>query len=108
MMPEVVVGVRWLALEAGRRLVVGQWCAHDFPRFTSAGAGETENGGVIDKTIHRSDGHGLIGEEFFPLFEARVGGQDDGALAMALGDETEEVICLLGVEGRVSKFIDDQ
>jgi hypothetical protein len=49
-----------------------------------------------------------ITEDLVPLREAAVGGQDQGAFFVAAGDELEEQMSAVPVDGDVADLVDDQ
>ena len=49
-----------------------------------------------------------VGEGIAPLGEVEVGGDDGGALFVALGDEVVEVLVLRGSQGFQSEVVDDE
>ena len=51
---------------------------------------------------------GIAAEGVGPLGEGQVGGQDQGTLLVALGDDLEEQIGLLAGERQIADLVDDQ
>jgi len=59
-------------------------------------AGELEDGGVVNQSVDGGHGSHGIFEDLVPLGEGHVGGDDDGLLFVAFGEEMEEDLHLLG------------
>ena len=62
---------------------------------------------MVKQPIKDGRGDHSIPKEFLPIGEALVGGDDRGALLIAIGDELEEEIGFPAVHGQVAGFIDD-
>ena len=63
--------------------------------------------GLVSKTVDDcACKHGVF-EEVFPLFKGEVGGDDNAALAMAVGKQVEEQLTTGLVEGDVAQFVQD-
>ena len=70
-------------------------------------AGELEDGGVVNEPIDGGHGrHGVL-EDLVPLGEDQVGGDDDGFVFVALGEELEEDFHLLAGLLDVADVVDD-
>jgi hypothetical protein len=80
--------------------------AEDVLGLSEALAGEAEDGGLIDEAVDGGDSLCFGGEERAPVVEACVGGEEDGSLSMSRGDEPEEVLCGVGIEGVVAEFVE--
>ena len=77
--------------------------------FQSVGVGvDGDNFGVMDESVHKSDNAGGGGEDLAPLAKGFVGGQEDGLVAVAAGDDLEEQIGVAVVVREVSEFVDGQ
>src|SRR5271170_1235214 len=76
-------------------------------RLAKALTREAEDGRAVDEPIDGGDGLGLAREERLPVLEARVGRDEEGRLGlMPRGDDAEEVVGGLGVEGRVAELLE--
>ena len=70
-------------------------------------AGELEDRGVVDKAVDGRHGRHGVFEDLVPLGEDQVGGDDDGLLLVALGEEMEEYLHLLGRLLDVADVVDN-
>ena len=61
---------------------------------------------VVQQAVEDRGGDHGIPEEFLPVGEAFVGGDDGGAALVAVGDELEEQIRLAAVDGQVAHLVD--
>jgi len=61
---------------------------------------------VVEKPVEDSGSDHRISEEFLPVTEAFVGGDNGRTSFVAMGDELEEEVCLLGCDREVANFID--
>ena len=98
-------GWRWF-WEGARGREACSILAEDLPGLSEALAGEAEDGGLVDEPVDGGDGLGFGGEEGAPVVEAGVGGEEDGAFSMPGGDEPEEMLCGVGIEGCVAEFVE--
>src|ERR1700742_2100742 len=64
--------------------------------------------GMVDKAIDEGDHTGGAGEDFVPLGEGFVGGDQGGFLAIASGDDFKEQVSVAVVVGQVSDLVDRQ
>src|SRR3954454_20289148 len=58
--------------------------------------------GVVDEAVDQGGGDHRVAEDFAPGFEAAVAGDDDRAAFVAAGDEREEQVGGLALEGQVA------
>jgi len=62
----------------------------------------------MEYPVQDSRGDHRVPEDLVPLREAAVGGQDQGPLLVAAGDELEEQVGTMLVDGDVADLIDNQ
>ena len=62
---------------------------------------------MVDEPVDQRRGDHLIAEDLAPSLEAAVGGDDDRAALIAAGDEREEQVGGLALEGQVTDLVDD-
>jgi len=68
---------------------------------------EHEQVPVVDEPVDHSGGHLLVGEYAAPLGELQVGRQDQALALVTVGDDPEQELRSLPVNGDVSPFIQD-
>lgn len=68
---------------------------------------ELEDGGVVDEPIDGRHRRHRVFEDLVPLAEDQVGGDDDGLLLIALGQEVKEHLHLLAGLLDVADVVDD-
>jgi hypothetical protein len=62
---------------------------------------------VVDKAVDHGGGHHGVSEHLAPPAEGLVGGDNDARPLVAGGDQLEEQVGRLGVEGDVADLVDD-
>jgi hypothetical protein len=62
----------------------------------------------VDEPVDQGGGDHGVAEDLAPLLEAAVGGDDDRAAFVAAGDEREEQVGGLALQGQVANFVDDE
>ena len=62
----------------------------------------------MDEPVDQGGGDHRVAEDLAPLLEAAVAGHDDRAAFVAAGDEREEEVGGLTLEGEVADLVDDQ
>ncbi len=72
-----------------------------------AGAFEGEDVGVVDDAVDHRGGDGLVAEDAAPAGERQVAGQDERGVFVAGGDELEEQVRGVLLEGQVADLVDD-
>lgn len=73
-------------------------------RFTS----EIELVGVVNQPIEDRIGDGGVGDDFVPLLDRILAGNQSGTVAAAVVDDFQEVTILPGTDGGHAQVIDDQ
>ena len=68
---------------------------------------DVDHPGVVKQPIEDGRGDDGIAEEFLPVDEALVRGDDRRAFFIAVGDELEEEIGFPGIDGEIAHFIHD-
>jgi len=64
---------------------------------------------VVEKTVQQGGGHGSITcENTGPVLEGDIGGDGDGAVLVAFGDNLEQELSTSLIEGEVSQFVNNQ
>lgn len=69
---------------------------------------DVDGGGVVEQPVEDGAGDDGVAEDVAPGAEALVAGERDGAPFVAAGDELEEEVCALAVDGDVADLVDDQ
>jgi hypothetical protein len=69
---------------------------------------EGDHGGVVDEPIDQGGRDHRVAEDLAPLLEAAVAGDDDRAALVAAGNEREEQVGGLALQGQVADLVDDQ
>ena len=64
-----------------------------------------EDFGVVDEAVDHRGGDDLVAEDLAPAAEGQVGGDHDRALFVAGGDELEEQVRRVVIEGDVADFV---
>ena len=65
--------------------------------------------GMVQEAVEDGGGQGaVVVEDLGPVFEGSVGGDDDGALLVALADDLEEQIGAVLVDGQIAEFVEDE
>ena len=64
--------------------------------------------GVVGETVQQRAGEPFRTEGLGPFVEGRVGGHQDGAPLLALGEDFEEQLRPGARQGREAQFVDDQ
>ena len=67
-----------------------------------------EDGGVVDEAIDDGECHRLVGEDFAPLAERLVGGDEQGSPLIPGADELEEHAGFGLILGDVGEVVEDQ
>jgi len=62
---------------------------------------------VVDESVDHRGGDDLVAEDLAPAAEGQVAGDHDRALFVAGGDELEEQVRRVVVEGYVADLVDD-
>ncbi len=61
---------------------------------------------MVQKTVQQGGSHGgITGEDSGPVLEGDIGGNDDGAVLVAFGDDLEQQLSTSLIEGEVAEFI---
>ena len=63
--------------------------------------------GMVEQTVQ--DGarqHGVVVEDFGPVFVGLIGGQHNRALLVALADDLEEQVSARLIDGQIADFVD--
>jgi len=68
---------------------------------------EGDRVGVVDEAVDQRGGDHGVAEDLAPGLEAAVAGDDDRAAFVAAGDEREEQVRGLALEGEVADLVDD-
>ena len=63
---------------------------------------------MVDEAIHGGDGGGFVGEDAVPGSEGLVGGDEEGAVFVAGGDEFEEDAGLGLILGDIGEVVEDE
>jgi hypothetical protein len=66
-----------------------------------------DDDGVVEEPVEEADGGGVFGEEPAPFFEGPVGSDAEGASFVGGGDEAEEELGGVVVEGREADLVDE-
>src|SRR4026209_2885820 len=69
---------------------------------------EGDHGGVVDEPVDEGGGDHGVAEDLAPLLEAAVRVGDDRAAFVAAGDEREEQVRGLALQGEVADLVDDE
>ena len=69
---------------------------------------EGQDVGVVDDAVDHGGGDGVVAEDVAPAGEGQVAGQDDRGVLVAAGDELEEQVRGVLLEGDVAHLVDDQ
>ena len=72
-----------------------------------AAAFESVDVGVVDDAVDHGGGDGLVAEDVSPAGEWQVAGQDQRGVFVTAGDELEEQVGGVLLEGQVANFVDD-
>ena len=65
--------------------------------------------GMMKETVEDGGGQGaVIVEDLRPFLERLVGGEDDGAVLVALGDDLKEEVGAFSVDGQIAEFVKDE
>ncbi len=67
---------------------------------------DLEDGGVMDESIHL--GGGLVGKDSMPLGEGQIGGEEDGALFVAIGNQSKEDGTFFPVAVDAGEIVEDE
>jgi hypothetical protein len=62
----------------------------------------------VDEPVDQGGGDHGVAEDLAPLLEAAVGGDSDRAAFVAAGDEGEEQVGGLSLQGQVADLVDDE
>jgi hypothetical protein len=63
---------------------------------------------AVEEPVEEGCCDGGVGEDVAPVSDASVGGEDDGAVEVSLGDDLEEGVGVFGWHGEVAEFVDDE
>ena len=69
---------------------------------------DLDDHGMVEKPVQQRGGDDGIAEDFAPLGESAVGGEDHRALFIAAVDELEEQIATARRDRQVSDLVDDE
>src|SRR6266508_5786303 len=69
---------------------------------------EGDHGGVVDEPVDQGGGDDGVAEDLAPLLEAAVRGDGDRAALVAAGDQGEERVGGLALQGEVADLVDDE
>ena len=69
---------------------------------------DLEDGGMMDESIDRGGGGGLVGKDSIPLGKGQIGGEEDGALFVAIGDQFEEDGAFFPVAVDAGEIVEDE
>ena len=61
---------------------------------------------MVDDPVDDCGGHVVVSEDGSPAGEFQVGGQDEAAFLVGLGDDLEQQPCALGIDREVAQLID--
>src|SRR6266542_2446789 len=67
---------------------------------------EGDDGGVVDQPVDHGGSDHVVAEDLAPAAERLVGGDDQAGAFVAGGDELEEQVGGLGLEGDVADLVD--
>ena len=74
---------------------------------SSAGPGDDDDFGAMQKPVEQCGGqHAVVVEGFGPLFKLAVGGEDGRAAFVALGYDLEKTVGSLLIYGQIAQFVD--
>ena len=76
--------------------------------FSHGASVEFELVGVVDKAVEDGVGEGGVAEQFMPLSQGELAGDEGGARGVAVFEEFEEVAAVLGVELGESEVVEDE
>jgi len=62
----------------------------------------------MDESVGDGGGGGSVVEEFSPVFESEVGGDDGGGAEVTFVEDLVEEVGTSGVEAEVAEFVDKQ
>ena len=62
---------------------------------------------MVDDPVDHGGGDGLVAEHASPAGEGQVAGEDERCVLVAAGDELEEQVGGVLLEGQVADFVDD-
>ncbi len=82
---------------------LGVFEGFDFVFHAVTGAFDEDGLGIVEEAVEQ----GTV-EEFRPVFEGFVGGEDEGALFVAGADDLKEQIGTALVDGEIAHFIEDE
>ena len=71
-------------------------------------AGEIDAVGIVDEAIHDCVGIGRVSDELMPTVHRDLTGDDDGAAAVALFEDFEEIVTRSGIERVEAPVIEDE
>ena len=63
---------------------------------------------MVHDAVDHGGGDGVVAEDFTPIAEGQVAGQDQGGVFVAAGDELEEQVRCLCFKGEVADLVYDQ
>ncbi len=65
--------------------------------------------GMMKETIEDGGSEGaVVVEDLRPFLERLVGGEDDGAVLVALGDDLKEQVSAFAVDGQIAELVQDK
>ena len=64
--------------------------------------------GVVNQAIEDGVGHGGVGNDFVPLLDRILTGNQRGTVATTVVDDFQEIAVLLGTDGGHAQVVDDQ
>lgn len=70
---------------------------------------DVQDMGFVQQPVKDGGGqHFVAGEKLGPVAHGFVGGDQDRAAAVAVGDQAKEQACFLAIHGLEAQFVDDQ
>ena len=64
--------------------------------------------GVVEQSVQQRSGQNVVAEQFPPIAEILVAGQDDTAVLIPFRDQTEQQLSLLAVQLHVANLVNQQ
>ncbi len=65
--------------------------------------------GMMKETIEDGGSEGaVVVEDLRPFLERLVGGEDDGGVLVALGDDLKEQVSAFAVDGQIAELVQDK
>lgn len=95
-------------MEFGLRSSLSWFWVDGGPAFSHAVAGQFDAVGVVHEAIEDGVGDGGIADDFIPVVDRDLAGDDDRAPLVAVFDDLEEVAALIVVELFRSPIVEDE